>query len=168
MRMPPLETQRLVIRPFAMEDLDAIHRILDIELGSVSGEDASGQARAERQQWLQWTVLNYEELAKLYQPPYGDRAIVLKQSGQLIGACGFAPTLLPFEQLPSFGVTEPATIPARNTSEMGLYWAIAPAYQRQGYAAEAAQALITYALTDLNLKRVVATTSYDNEASNEL
>ena len=32
MRVRPFETDRLVIRPFVMDDLDAIHRILDIEL----------------------------------------------------------------------------------------------------------------------------------------
>src|SRR5260370_1314078 len=35
----------------------------------------------------------------------------------------------------------------------------------QGYATEAAQALINYAFTQLHLKRIVATTTYENEAS---
>jgi RimJ/RimL family protein N-acetyltransferase len=49
--------------------------------------------------------------------------------------------------------------------EFGLYYALSPAYQRQGYATEAAQALINYAFTQLHLKRIVATTTYENVAS---
>ena len=36
---------------------------------------------------------------------------------------------------------------------------------RHGYASEAAQALIDYAFQELRLKRIVATTSYDNIGS---
>jgi hypothetical protein len=45
------------------------------------------------------------------------------------------------------------------------FWAVAPAHQRQAYAAEAASALIDYAFTHLNLKRLVATTTYENLVS---
>ena len=38
---------------------------------------------------------HYEQLAKLRQPPYGDRAVVLKPTGRLIGACGYVPCLNP-------------------------------------------------------------------------
>jgi hypothetical protein len=49
---------------------------------------------------LRWSVLNEAQLARLYQPPYGDRAVVLKSSQELIGACGFVPSFGPFGQLP--------------------------------------------------------------------
>ena len=32
LEMPVLETLRLLIRPFVLEDLDGVHRLLDIEL----------------------------------------------------------------------------------------------------------------------------------------
>src|SRR5438067_2281083 len=101
MPVPPLETERLLIRAFTMEDLDAIHHILDIEL--LTADFGSEQARThqERERWLQWTEWSYEELAKLYQPPYGDRAVVLKPTQRVIGACGFVPSMGPFGQLPS-------------------------------------------------------------------
>ena len=85
-RVPPLETERLVIRPFTMADLDDIHRILDIDLMTADFGTEGDNTRNEREQWLQWTILSYEALAKLNQPPYGDRAIVLKQTQQVIGA----------------------------------------------------------------------------------
>ena len=77
MRIPLLETARLVIRPFTIDDLDDIHRILDVELREADFGTEAAQSRDARRQWLQWTVLGYEEQAKLHQPPHGDRAIVL-------------------------------------------------------------------------------------------
>jgi RimJ/RimL family protein N-acetyltransferase len=160
--MPPLETKRLLIRPFVLADLDAICQILDAELDDIAGE----QALAERRRWLEWSVLNYAALEKLHQPPYGDRAIVLRASGELVGACGYAPALLPFAQIPALRPPGAPTISReRNSSEIGLYWAVSPRFQRRGYATEAAAALITYAFTELNLQRIVATTYYDNAAS---
>ena len=162
MSMPPLETERLTIRPFVLADLDAIYQILDVELDEIAGE----QALTARQQWLAWSVLNYTALADLHQPPYGDRAIVLHATGEVIGACGFAPVLLPFGQLAAFRPADAApSQPARNTNEMGLYWEVSPRHQRRGYATEAGAALIRYAFIELNLARIVATTTYDNAAS---
>jgi RimJ/RimL family protein N-acetyltransferase len=40
-----------------------------------------------------------------------------------------------------------------------------PAHRRRGYAREAARALIDHAFDQLRLRRVVATTSHDNTAS---
>jgi GNAT superfamily N-acetyltransferase len=51
------------------------------------------------------------------------------------------------------------------TPEFGLFYAITPTLQGQGYATEAAQALVDYAFQHLRLKRIVATTTYENAAS---
>ncbi len=161
--MPTLQTARLRIRPFALEDLIAAHQLFDIEL---DGADPTGSAPlVARDRWLRWTVLNNEQLAKMHQPPYGDRAVILKTTGALIGSVGFVPCLMPFEQLPYFAGTNAPPDSAHNTPEFGLYWAISPAQQRQGYATEAARAMVDYAFRHLNLKRVVATTEYANLAS---
>ena len=164
-RMPTLETDRLMIRPFTLDDLDDIHQILDVELSDADFGTEGAKALDERRAWRQWTIISYAELAQLYQPPYGDRAIVLKQTDRLIGACGFVPCLNAFGQLPSF---QPAAdgAPARfNSTEFGLYYAVSPAYHRQGYATEATQAMIDYAFGTLKLERIVATTTYDNAGS---
>jgi ribosomal-protein-alanine N-acetyltransferase len=162
MLMPTLKTERLLIRPFSMDDLDAIYQLLDVELNDADFGTEGPKARAERERWLQWTVLNYEELARMYQPPYGDRAVVLKSSGQLIGACGYVPCLAPFGQLPALQDREHTQL---NSTEFGLFYAFSPAVHRQGYGTEAAQALITYGFDVLKLKRIVATTTYDNAGS---
>ena len=165
MHLSPLETTRLVIRPFSPADLDAAHRLLDVECADVDFGTAGTLSRAERERWLTWTVLNYEELAKLCQPPYGDRAIVLKQTGQLIGAIGYVPCVMPFGQLPAFAAGLDDMTRRLTTCELGLYYALAPAHQRQGYTSEAATAMVEYAFQSLGLRRVVATTTYDNQGS---
>jgi RimJ/RimL family protein N-acetyltransferase len=165
LEMPPLETERLLIRPFVMDDLDDAYRLFDIELNADDLRVDKMESKRERAEWLQWSVLNYRQLAKLHQPPYGDRAIVLKSSGVLIGSCGFVPCLNPFEQLPNFPYHNPAGSLGHNTPEFGLFYAISPSHQRNGYATEAASALVDYAFDQLNLKCIIATTDDDNLAS---
>ena len=165
MLLPLLETERLIIRPYSMDDLDAVCQLFDVDLSAANYGSVGAGTRAERQQWLQWTVLNYEALDRLYQPPYGDRAVVLKQTGLFIGSCGFVPSFGPFGQLPGWRFSRGDVLARLNSPEFGLFYAFAPAHQRQGYATEAARALIEYAFTQLNLGRIVATTTYDNAAS---
>jgi [ribosomal protein S5]-alanine N-acetyltransferase len=163
--MPPLETTRLLIRPFIMEDLQDVHQLLDIDLGEAKLGTDKYETLSERAEWLQWAALNHTQLAKLYQPPYGDRAVVLKSTGQLIGACGYVPCLMPFKQLPGFSGHLETQTDGLYSTEFGLFYAISPAHQQKGYATEAAQALIDYAFKELKLRRVIATTTYDNPGS---
>jgi ribosomal-protein-alanine N-acetyltransferase len=157
-----IETARLMIRAFVQADLQSIHRILDQTFGD--GTKATNeQALAERQSWLQWSILNQHWFPALHQPPYGERAIVLKSTDELIGTIGYVPCFDAFEQIPGLGsITEPSRYRA---PEFGLFWAIDPQHQQRGYATEAAQATIDYAFTQLRLKRIIATTEYDNLAS---
>jgi len=159
MRVPVLEAERLLIREFTLEDLEAVHRLLDVELdGGLATID-------QRRRWLEWTVLAYSELAALQQPPCSDRAIVLKHTGELIGACGFAPCLAPFNQVPGLNASGENATRSWNSPELGLYWAVSPAHQRHGYATEAARALVNYGFETLRLHRLIATTTYSNIAS---
>jgi ribosomal-protein-alanine N-acetyltransferase len=153
MRMPVLRSNRLVVREFGIDDLQAVHTLLDVQL------EGGLAALEQRRDWLHWTVLGYSQLAELRQPPYGDRAIVLTSSGALIGACGLVPCLAPFSQIPGMGQSP------GYSAEIGLYWAVAPEHQRRGYATEAARALVQYAFDTLRVHRVVATTTSDNAAS---
>ncbi len=154
-RMPFLETERLLIRELTLDDLDAVHRVLNESFGDGPLE--------QRRTWLQWTVLNYECLGRLYQPPYGDRAIVRKADGALVGSIGFVQSLVPLGRLPTFTTGTPAD--ALHQPEFGLFWAVGVAYRGQGYASEAAGAMVEYGFTHLRLKRMVATTEHDNAAS---
>ena len=157
-----IETERLIIRSFILDDLQVIHRILDQTLSDGSKVDDEA-ALMERRSWLEWSLLSQEWLPKMGQFPYGDRAIMLKSTGTLIGATGYVPMLDIYDQIPELmsGVA-----PSKyRVPEVGLFWAIDPIYQRQGYASEAAQGLIEYAFKHLRLKRILATTEYENIAS---
>jgi len=158
--MPPLHTERLVIRPFAIDDLEAAHRVMSDAWGVASGEQPALLQRRER--WLRWAVANYHELADLNQPPYGDRAIMRLEDDLLIGSIGLVPSLGPFGLLPGFPANQGSP---RFYPEVGLYWAIAPAHQGNGYATEAARAVIDFAFERMNLGRMVATTEHDNARS---
>jgi RimJ/RimL family protein N-acetyltransferase len=162
-----LETERLIIRGLEPADLPVIHRILDQTFGDGS-RVADAAALAERRSWLEWSILNEKWLAELYQPPYGDRAIVLRDTGAVIGAIGYVPLLMPFEQAPELGPGLGGTASpesARFTPEFGMFWTMDPAHQRRGYTSEAARAMIDYAFQTLRLKRILATTQFDNVAS---
>ncbi len=165
MHMPVLETERLQIRPFTLDDLEAIHHLLDVELFQAEFGTTGAKTLHTRQQWLQWTILSCEQLAQLHQPPYGDRAVVHKPGGLLIGVCGFVPCLDAFGQLPSFSSESSAPTAQLHTTEFGLYYAFSPASQGQGYATEAVRALINFAFNVLRLRRIVATTTYENTRS---
>jgi ribosomal-protein-alanine N-acetyltransferase len=144
-RVPPLETERLVVRELRPGD----------EIADVVGE--------RRDEWLRWTVNSYARYAELIQPPYGERGAELRDTGQLVGLVGLVPSLGPFALLPS--LSGGAGDARRYTPEVGLFWETAPEHRGRGYATEAARALIDHAFTELNLQRVVATTEHQNLAS---
>lgn len=152
-----LATDRLIIRPFALTDLDALHAIMNEGFGD--------EPLDRRREWLEWSIATYTALARLYQPPYGDRAVVLKATQEVVGIVGLVPTLGPYDTLPYF--RERSAVPATGlfTTEMGLFWAVGAPHRGQGYAAEAARALIDYAFQTIGMQRLVATTEYQNAGS---
>ncbi len=154
--MPVLASARLFIRPFQLDDLADAHQLLDHEAWQ------TGATLDQRREWLEWTIRNYAALAQLVQPPYGDRAVVLRESGLLVGAVGLVPALGPFARLSAFGGDGSAH---HYRPEFGLFWATRRAHQRQGYAVEAARALIAFVFETLHAGQVVATTDYANAAS---
>lgn len=143
-RVPPLSTPRLIVRELGAGDRAAVDRLLE----------------GDRARWLEWTRLGYEQLAELHQPPYGERAIELRGSGEVGGLVGLVPSLGPFGLLPSWPEPGPLHHP-----EVGLYWLVAPDHRGRGIASEAAAALIAHAFAELHLARVVATTEHENAAS---
>ncbi|MBK8023180.1 MAG: GNAT family N-acetyltransferase [Chloroflexi bacterium] len=152
-----LETARLIVRPLRSEDLEAVTRVLNESFGE--------EPDAIRREWLEWQIASYTALARLWQPPYGDRAVTLQSDSTVIGLVGFVQSWGPFEKLPSLArrLNGPPSTLAR--PEFGLYWATAEAHRGKGYATESASAMIDYAFNQLHVQRVVATTDDDNLAS---
>lgn len=150
-----LETERLTVRGYTLDDLQTAHRI------RVECFESTAPLN-DTQDYLDWTVRNYRELAKMYQPPYGDYAVVLKNTDTVIGAVGLVPSVIPWGVL---GDAPPTDADLRVQPEFGLYWATLPEYQRSGYAVEAAAGIIAFLFGTLAARRVVATTEFTNHAS---
>ena len=113
--MRTLETERLLIRPFVLGDAAEFKRLLDEAFGADGSHD-------ETRLLLDYNVIADRAHEALHQPPYEDRAIVLREGGTLVGSVGLAPCLAPFGRLPSFGGA------AHRTPEVGLFWALFPAH----------------------------------------
>ena len=160
--MPTIQTERLIIRTFDPEDLLPIHEILSDSFDASPGPSDS-QSLRRRESWLHWSILNQEWLPGLHQPPYGDRAVVLRSTGAVIGAVGYVPLLAPFNQIPE--LRGGGALPGNYIPEVGLYWVIGPAHRKHGFALEAARALVAIGFADLHLARILATTEHDNLAS---
>lgn len=150
-----IHTDRLHIRYYQQKDLESRYRLTTEAFKSETTIEAT-------QEWLTWSIANYQELARLYQPPYGDYAIELKETGVVIGSVGIVQTNVPWGVLKG---ESPEVHHYLVSPEFGLFWGILPDYQRKGYATEAGQAIITYLFEEWHIKQVVATTEHDNIAS---
>ena len=158
--MPVLHTERLEIRPVRAGDLAACHQLYT-GIGWADSARSEAENFERRRSWVAWSVANERELARLNQPPMGERTVIDRASGDFVGLVGLNPTLKPLGQLPSFGGVEHA----RQVLDVGLFWAITPPRQGAGLATEAAAAVIAYMFDVRHLARIVATTDNDNIAS---
>src|SRR5690349_12676285 len=135
--MKALETERLIIRPFAEEDLEAAHLLLDQDL-AWSGDSLSMIQRQERLSF--YTALaNWDDVGNRY----GYREITLKDTHHLIGIGGFTSRMWTRDDRTKFDLL--ADDCPYTTLELEVGYAIGSPYRRQGYASEATKALVAYA-----------------------
>jgi [ribosomal protein S5]-alanine N-acetyltransferase len=160
--MKAIVTNRLVIREFRPSDLGEIYRILDVELKFTDSTEQDSSI-TQRKKW--WTIQGYEQNRMLLNPPYGDHAIVLKDTLQIVGACGLVPILAPLGLIPYYRYAADAGEGEYNYPEVGLFFAVSSHYQCRGFAYEASKALIDVAFDKLKLKRIVGITHLHNNPS---
>ena len=156
-----LSTERLLVRDLDRTDLTAVHRLLDVD----SGMD--DRSEDERARWLTWMLLEYEQRARVHQPPYGEYAVVAAATGELVGLVGLVPSMMPFGLLgsPRRPSRHQSPVDSYNVPEVGLFWVTGTEHRGRGYATEAAQALIEFGFGSWKLRRMVATTEHGNGAS---
>jgi ribosomal-protein-alanine N-acetyltransferase len=137
---PTIETERLVLRPFRLEDAPEVQRLCsarEIAAGTLTiphpYPDGAGAA------WIDSHAEAFERDKAV------DLAIVLLADGALVGAIGLA---LERDQ---------------GRAELG-YWIGVP-YWRRGYATEAARSVLDYAFAEEGLNRVYAFHFTNNPAS---
>lgn len=134
---PLLETERLFIRRITEKDADAIFAIRsDAEMMRYIREP---QNRQESLNWIKLVNSKWESRG------VGLCAVILKETGKLIGWCGL------------WVLAE--------TGEIEIGYAIAKNHWRKGFAYEASQAILGYGFAKLNLPKIVACANPHNAAS---
>lgn len=134
-----LETERLVLRPLALDDLEDMTSLLgDAEALALWGEplDRDG-ARA----WIQRNLDRYKA------DGFGRYAVLMRATGALIGDCGLIRTAV------------------EGTEEIELGWIVRRSHWGNGIATEAGAAWRDYAFDVLDLERIVSMISEQNIAS---
>ncbi len=122
----PLITDRLVIRDWTVDDADAAHAIYgaeDVTHWLTPAMDRVGDIAAMRSVLHAW-----QEAQPNLPPPRGRWAIERKDDGTVVGGLGIR-LLPPFEE------------------DLELSWQLRPEAWGNGYATEAAQALMAWAFT---------------------
>lgn len=138
--MKILETKRLLLREFSTDDADFILRLLN-EPSFIQNIGDRGVRTLEdaRSYILRVPIASYEKNG------FGLYLVILKESGASIGMCG----LIRREAL----------------EDVDIGYAFLPEYWSRGYAVEAALAVKEYARDVIGLKRLVAITDPENQAS---
>jgi ribosomal-protein-alanine N-acetyltransferase len=137
--MPVLETQRLVLREFQFEDLDALTAILcDPETMRYYPVSFDHAAVAD---WIQRNRTRYAN------DGYGLWAMILKSTRELIGDCGLVRQ----------------SVDAVDEIEIGYH--MRRDLWNQGYASEAARACRDYGFANLKVDRLISLIRPENLAS---
>ena len=146
--MQILETERLLIRAFTMEDGDATHR--EIYTGSDVWGPKTPEQVADGVMMAMLMSQNHDDA------PWAKRAVVLKDGGTFIGQVRLSTSHNYFYRW------EKEPNPRYNELEVELAFAFGKQYWGQSYAYEASQAMIRYAFDELNLRRLVNGTGDEN------
>lgn len=135
-----LETDRLVLRHLTLNDAPFILELLNEPsfLRFIGDRGVRSQQDA-RQYILHGPIASYRKNG------FGLWLVFLKETGDPIGICG----LLKRDALP----------------DPDVGFAFLPAYWRHGYAFEGASAVLAHGRGSLGLKRILAITAPDNQAS---
>ena len=139
-RMPTISTERLILRKISLDDVDDMYEYAK---------------NAKLTEYLTWSphpdkAYTFEYVSYLQtrykSGEFFDWAIILKESGKMIGTCGF--TRFDFRH---------------NFGEIG--YVVNPDYQGRGIATEAVGAVMRFGFDNLALNRIECRYMIENEAS---
>ncbi|KAF0125479.1 MAG: N-acetyltransferase GCN5 [Elusimicrobia bacterium] len=141
--LPELETPRLLLRRFSPEDAqDVFDYASDPEVArNVTWEPHSG-VEASRG-FIEYTLRSYSERRTI------ELAVVLKETGRVIGSCGFV-----------------KWSPENARTEIG--YAMSRKYWGKGLMTEAVAALMDYAFGSMKVHRLEARCLHDNAGSEKV
>lgn len=134
-----IETSRLCLREMKQSDYSSLRKILQDTDVMYAYEGAFSDV--ETQEWLDKQLNNYKEYG------FGLWAVILKETGEMIGQCGL--TMQDYN--------------GQQVLEVGYLFQ--KAFWHHGYAAEAAAACKEYAFNTLNAEKVYSIIRDNNSAS---
>lgn len=134
-----METERLLIRRITPKDLDALLAIMGKPEVMYAWEH--GFTKKDVRKWIN------RQLTRYCKDGFGYFAVILKESGKLIGQAGLMKS----------------TINGNEAVELG--YILDNAYRHHGYGTEAARACLKYAFGELALKTVCCSIRPENKAS---
>ncbi len=140
--MPEIETARLRLRQYTLDDLDALARIVsnpEVMKYSSRGPIPKDKVKQVTQEILEFFLKHWQ------QHKFGVWAANDKQTNQLIGHCGL--NFLP------------------NSPEVEVLYRFDQFYWNQGIATEATKASLRYGFEEVKLERIVAITAPEHIAS---
>jgi RimJ/RimL family protein N-acetyltransferase len=139
MRIPTIETSRLVLRPFTEQDVDPTHRILSEEAVLRYFPPTDPPSRERVQRMILGLLRHWERRG------YGLWAVESRTAGTLMGRCGL-------QFLPE-------------TEEVEVDFILGELFWGQGFATEAGRASVRYGFEELGVESIAGIVHVENKAS---
>lgn len=134
-----LETQRLLLRQYTLEDFEAIYEILS-DAETMQHYEKPYDEKTTRY-WIQWNIQNYQKYG------FGAWAVILKETGAFIGDCGLTIQNIEGQLLPEIG------------------YHFHKKHWRKGYGSEAARAVRDWAFRNTEYDCLYSYMKYTNAGS---
>ena len=134
-----LETDRLILREFVLEDVDDFFRLVSDPNVTRHIGDACKSVEEARKGLVERTFRDYEKFG------YGRWAVVCKSTGKVVGAAGL-------KFLDDIG-------------EVDLGYRFFKEHWGKGLATEASRAVVAYGVDALRIQRIVGIADIENQAS---
>lgn len=136
-----LETKRLLLRRFVINDLDGLFEFYS-DPDVVKYIPDAPRTYEETKGELEWFMNGHPRF-----PELGLWATIDKETNQFIGRCGLLPWTIDGQK------------------EVEVAFAFSKEYWRQGLGTEVAQALVHYGFEHLQLSRLICLIDHENQAS---
>lgn len=137
---PIIETERIILRKFTLEDIDAVFEYGSSDLINKYTGDVSLKEKIEAKNIIENVIFkDYKKYG------YGRWAVVFKETNKVIGFAGL-------KFLPEF-----------NETDIGFRFL--PEYWNKGIATEVSKEIIKYGFENLNLNRIIGIADPKNTGS---
>lgn len=136
----PIETDRLILRKY--EDTD-VRDVVEYSSDPTIAEDVDWEPTEEG---VKEFIAKQRDIYPDKDPKWLDLAIELKEEKKVIGTIGIG-------------------VVSREHRQGIVGWALGVAYQRKGYATEAARAIVEFGFSSLGLHRIIAKSDEKNTRS---